>query len=156
MKAPRNQRHRDRLTMDLLAWEPVAPVKTFTDEPRTQAASLHGKFCRAMAVAIEDCAKDREAVAAEMGAYLGEDFTKASLDAYLAESKTSHVIQITRFAALIHATDDMRLLSLLPELFGHVVIAEEHADLLEIALLTEKRDKLNAALELKTKKVGRP
>lgn len=147
---------RDSLTGDLLAWRPEDPVVSYGAAPRTQAVSLHGRFCRAMALAVESCGKNRAEIAAEMSEYLGEDFSKATLDAYLAESKTSHVIQLHRFAALIHATGDMRLLSLLPELFGHVVISEEHAGLLTIALLKEKRDQIDEALALQMRKERRP
>jgi len=146
---------RDSLTGDLLAWRPTAPVVSFADAPGAQAASLHGRFCRAMALVVDGCGQSRAEIAAAMGDYLSEDFSKASLDAYLAESKTSHVIQLHRFAALIHATGDMRLLSLLPEMFGHVVISKEHAGLLEIALLKQKRDEIDQALAVKIRQEGR-
>lgn len=149
-------RRRDSLTGDLLAWRLEDPVVSYAGAPQAQAASLHGRFCQTMALTVESCGKSRADIAAEMAEYLGEDFSKATLDAYLAESKTSHVIQLHRFAALIHATGDMRLLSLLPEMFGHVVISEKHAGLLAIALLKEKRDQIDEALALQMRKEQRP
>lgn len=148
---------RDTLTLDLLAWQPPEPAVRF-DEEKVRGASLNAKICRAMALALEECRTPRTEVAERMSAYLGETVSKPMLDAYVSEARETHTINIVRFAALIHATQDWRLLSLLPELFGFAVVDERYVSLIRATRLREKAaelDRLADAEERRARGIGR-
>lgn len=148
---------RDTLTPDLLDWRPPEPAVRF-DEDRVRGATLNARVCRAMAAALEECAASRGEVVERMGAYLGETVSKPMLDAYVSEARDTHTINIVRFAALVHATRDWRLLSLLPELFGFAVVDERYVSLIRAARMREKAaelDRLAEAEERRARGIGR-
>jgi len=132
---------RDGLTLDLLAWEPPEPSVRF-EPSQVRGATLKAKLCRAMAIALDECGKDRDQVAAEMSEYLDETVTKAMLDAYLSEARGNHNINVVRFAALVHATGDFRLLSLIPELFGFAVMDDRYVALIRAQQMRDKAAEL--------------
>ena len=147
----------DRLTLDLLNWDPPEPAVRF-EEAKVRGATLGARFCRAMAAALKECGAPREDVARRMGEYLGEEVSKPMLDAYVSEARETHTINIIRFAALVHATRDMRLLSLLPDLFGFAVVDERYVSLIRAARIREKAaelDKLADAEERRARGIGR-
>lgn len=131
---------RDLLTSDLLTWQPPEPAVRYEESPR--GATLGARICRAMAIALDECDRDRETIAKEMGDYLGRPVSKAMLDAYVSEARDTHTINIVRFAALVHATRDWRLLSLLPELFGFAVVDDRYVSLIRATQMREKAEEL--------------
>lgn len=148
---------RDTATPDLLDWQPPEPAVRF-DEDRVRGATLSARVCRAMALALEESAASRVEIAERMGAYLGETVSKPMLDAYVSEARDTHTINIVRFAALVHATRDWRLLSLLPELFGFVVVDERYVSLIRATRMREKAaelDRLAEAEERRARGIGR-
>lgn len=140
------RRPRCPATMDLLSWTPPATSVRF-DDPEVRAASLHTRFCRAMALALRDCGRARDEVAADMSAYLGEDISVAMLNAYTSEARETHTINVIRYVALAHATGDMRLLSLITELFDHVAIPKKFERLAHAFMAREKLKELEEANE---------
>jgi len=143
-------RPRCPLTNDLLSWQPPRPQVTFPAETMVpRRATLEGRIIGAMKVALEDCGKEREAVAAEMSDYLGSEVTLHMLNAYLSEARDTHKISVSRFAALVHATGDLRLLSILPELFGCAVVPTRYVALIEADLAEQKARELAHFAELK-------
>lgn len=134
------QRH-DSRTLDLLGWQPPAPVKRFAEE-KVRAASLRGAIAKAVGVALKECGKDRDTVATEMAAYLGEDVSRNMLDAYASEAREEHVISLVRFIGLVHATGDHRLLQVLAELFGLAVIPQRYLPAIEAEILADKIEEL--------------
>ena len=138
-------------TLDLLAWEPPPAAVSFPPE-QIRAATIAARFSRAVAQTLRDCKKDRAQIAEEMGEYLGETVSVNMLDAYASEAREDHKINLPRFAALIHATQDYRLLSVLADLFDHVVIPERFAAAVEIVALQEKADELMARKAVAVKK----
>lgn len=148
---------RDIRTMDLLAWQPAEPAVRF-DEHQVRGATLNARICRAMAVALEECEATREEVAERMSEYLGLKVSKPMLDAYVSEARDTHTINIVRFAALVHATRDWRLLSLLPDLFGFAVVDERYVSLIRATQMRERAEELESmarAEERRAKGVGR-
>jgi len=125
---------RDNLTGDLLTWEP--PAVRF-DEPLVRAHTLNARFARAISLTLKECGLSREEVAERMSDWLGETVSRNMLDAYASEARESHQINLPRFAALIHATEDYRLLSLLPETFGFSVMPREYEEIVELWRLEE-------------------
>lgn len=143
-------RHRRRppscsQTADLLAWQPVKPVRAF--EPvAVRAASLGAQISKAIGLALKGCGKDRAAVAAEMSDYLGEAVSPAVLDKYSSESAESHIVNVVRFIGLIHATRDRRLLQLIADHFGWAVVEQKHLAAIELASLLEQKGELDKAI----------
>lgn len=148
---------RDLLTPDLLSWHPPEPAVRF-DDHQVRGATLGARICRAMALALAECDADRDEIAARMSDYLGLKVSKPMLDAYVSEARATHTISVVRFAALVHATKDFRLLSLLPELFGFAVVDERYIALIRATQMREKAEELEGmarAEERKARGVGR-
>ncbi|MEW5728177.1 MAG: DNA transposition protein, partial [Pseudomonadota bacterium] len=73
-------------------------------------------------------------------------------------ARDTHTINVIRFAALVHATRDWRLLSLLPELFGFAVVDDRYVSLIRSVQIREKADELARladAEERRARGVGR-
>ena len=137
---------RDKRTADLLNWE-VPQIQVGFLEEEIRAANIASKVAKAVSLALKG--KSRPKIAEEMSVYLGEEITKPMLDAYSSEARNGHNINLIRLAALVHVTKDMRLLSVIPELFGYAVIPAKHLHLIEIALLAEKQEEITRTLETK-------
>lgn len=141
-------KHRaDTQTLDLLDWTPADPVQRFPAEA-VRAVSLAAKVSHAVSLALKECERTREEVAADMSAYLGEEVSKAMLDAYASESRDTHNISVARLIALIHATGDVRLLSLIAEPFEHAVIDCRYLPAVEEAMLTARIEELRRAQQV--------
>lgn len=132
---------RDHSTPDLLSWQPPEPRVRFEDH-QVRGANLYARICRAMATALDECGASRDEVAERMSEYLGVKVSKAMLDAYVSQARDTHTITIVRFAALVHATRDWRLLSLIPELFGFAVVDDRYVSLIRATQMREKADEL--------------
>jgi hypothetical protein len=142
---------RDSRTMDLLNWQPPEPAVRF-EEHQVRGATLNARICRAMAVALEECTATRDEVAERMSEYLGIKVSKPMLDAYVSEARDTHTINIVRFAALVHATHDWRLLSLLPELFGFAVVDERYVALIRAQQIREKATELGKLADVEERR----
>ena len=141
-------KRRDTRTPDLFElrpdWQP-APASVSFSEPEI----------RAVARALNDCTDERSAVATRMGEYLGEPVSLNTLNAYASQARDEHRINVPRFAGLVHATGDMRLLSVIPELFGHAVVPARYLSWIEVGQLAETRDEINRAFELARRQARR-
>jgi hypothetical protein len=122
---------------DLLAWSPPAPVQQY-EAHRVRAATLAGRIKRAIAETLRDQAgagADRDQIAAAMGEYLGDEVGKISLDAWSSEAREDRMPSLLRFAALLVATADPRLLQVLATECGWVVLDRKWLDTIELASL---------------------
>ncbi len=136
-------RRGDVRQMDLLTWE--APrARVGYEDGEVRAATLGGRLCRAMAVALKECGRSRAQVAEAMGVYLGKQFSKHMLDAYVSQGREEHIPNLLVFAALVEATGDARLLSVLPETFGHMVVHSRHEPAIDFALRAEQQREIEA------------
>jgi hypothetical protein len=104
----------------------------FSFEPASPPAQEGGLFGldRAVGSAISQILKDdprsRFEVAGAMSAMLGDEVSKAMLDAYSAEAKDGHNISVARFLALIAQSGRFDVLDALVRRIGaHVVVGEE-------------------------------
>ena len=127
--------------LDLLAWTPPDVTDRF-DDIRVRAASLSSRICLGISAALKDCGESRTQVAQAMSDYLGEPVTKNMLDAYASPAREDHVIPLTRFIALLHATRDRRLMELVAESLGWAVIDRRHLPMIELAAITEHQREL--------------
>lgn len=140
------RRSRCNVTDDLLAWQPPQPVKAFAPD-RIRAASLAAQIARGVSEALRHAGRSRDQVAAEMSAYLGESVSTNILDKYASEAAEEHVINLVRFAALIHATRSRELLQMLADQFDWVVVEKRHVDAIELASALEERERLNREID---------
>ncbi len=126
-------------TLDLLSWEPTTPqpIARFEDH-RIRASSLRQKISLAVSETMKEADIDREAIAADMSAWLGEEVGKNILDAYASQAREEHTIPMLRVIALIHATGDIRILQMIAEMFGHSVIEDKYLPWIEVGHLAEK------------------
>jgi hypothetical protein len=141
-------RYRDPHTKDLLSWQPPEPVQRFAPD-QVRAASFDQRLCKAMALTLKEFTRgDRGWVADRMTEFLGERVSKAMLDAYVSPAREGHNISVSRFVALVHVTEDRRLLELLADLMGWCVVDQRYADAIKEVELAEKRDEIERQLTL--------
>lgn len=137
---------RDPAQLDFFK-ESVFPVRTAAD--RIDIDRFRGRLKRDMARAIRECPFDRPTIAARMAQYLAiSAVSKASLDAYTAESKTSHDISLVRFKAFVRATGAVWLWDSVVSDDGLLLLEGDESRLAEIARIQQERRALTA--ELKT------
>lgn len=132
-------RRRDHRTLDLLSWRAPEVAPSFRPE-QVRAATLRTSLCRAIALALKESGKDRDAVADEIGAYLGEPVSKNMLDAYVSEARDDHIINVIRFWGLLHAVRDIRLLQMIAQPLGWAVIPERYLGAVEEAMLAAEEE----------------
>lgn len=142
----------DTRTADLLAWEPPPVVKQFAPDV-VRAASLRALVSKAVAAALKDSPLSRDEIAEAMGAFLGEPVKKSSLDGYASETRDDHAISVVRLMALVHATGDVRLLQMLAEPFGHVVVDAKHKEAIEEVIDLDRKDQIEEYLGSLTQRI---
>jgi hypothetical protein len=121
-------------------WQPEPVAVNFAEEVR--GGSLSSQISRAVALALRLCGQPRETVAAAMSAYLGEKVSRAMLDAYASEARADHRISLERFIALIEATGRFELLGFVAKNFGHSVVPDRYAAIIELHLIEEHEQAL--------------
>lgn len=126
--------------------EPVFPVRSPVQQ--IDIARFRSKLKRAMAKAIRECSHDRPTIAARMAQYLGlPTVSKATLDAYTAESKEGHDISLVRFKAFVRATEATWLWDLIVSEDGLTLLDGDEARFAEIARIEQERAHLAAQLK---------
>lgn len=126
--------------------EPLFPVRS----PATQIdlQRFRAKMKRAMAEAIRQCPYDRPVIAARMAQYLGlPSISKATLDAYTAESNAHHDISLARFKAFVRATGAVWLWDMVVSEDGLTLLEGDEARLAEIAALQQEQRELAKKLK---------
>ncbi len=125
--------------------EPVYPSRVATTD--IDVTGFRSKLKRAMSRALQDCPFDRHEVATRMARALGQDtFSKATLDAYTAESKETHDISLYRFKAFVRATGANWLWDLVVSDDGLTMLVGDEARLAEIARMEQERADLDQRL----------
>lgn len=115
---------------------------------RIDLARFRSKLKRGMAEAIRRSPHDRQIIAARMAQYLGlPSITKAALDAYTAESKESHNINLPRFKAFVFATGATWLWDMVVAEDGLTMLQGDEARLAEIGRLQQEQKALAAKLK---------
>jgi hypothetical protein len=133
----------DKLTGDLLAWEPP-PVTPNVDPDLVRADSLRGRVARAVALVLRDCDLPREEIAARMSAYLREPVSLQMLNAYASQAREEHTISAIRLSALAHATGDARALAVMIDGTGYAVVESRHVQTIRARLLDDGAKRLEA------------
>lgn len=138
----------------LLDWTPPETVRAF-EPTQVRGATLAARIARAVSVALSECKRPREKIAADMSAWLGERVTVNMLNAYASPARNQHTISLPRFLALIAATDDRRPLQLLADDFGWAVIERRHLPLIELAAAREQKDAMDRIVDAARRKALR-
>lgn len=129
-----------------LFYQPVYPSRVAADD--VDMSGFRSKLKRAMSRALKECPYDRHEVATRMAKALGQDsFSKATLDAYTAESKETHDISLIRFRAFVRATGQLWLWDLVVAEDGLTMLVGDEARLAEAALLRQQAKELNERLK---------
>ncbi|TCS62556.1 DNA transposition protein [Varunaivibrio sulfuroxidans] len=137
---------RDGLTLDLLSWEPPTLIERF-DDARVRTATLRSRIARAVAETLKGSDIPRADIAAAMSDWLGEDVSKAMLDAYASEAREDHTIPFLRLLAMVHVTGDVRLLQMGAELFAHSVVDDKYLPWVEVGQLADRKEDIDKAFE---------
>ncbi|MDQ0454679.1 hypothetical protein QO005_001006 [Rhizobium paknamense] len=117
--------------------EQAFPVRMAAE--RIDIDRFRARLKRAMTRAIRECPYDRPTIAARMAHYLGlPNVSKSALDAYTAESKTSHDISLVRFKAFVRATGAVWLWDVVVSDDGLLLLQGDEARLAEIAYRQQK------------------
>lgn len=129
-----------------LFYEPVYPSRVASED--VDMTGFRSKLKRAMSRALKECPYDRHEVATRMAKQLGQDtFSKATLDAYTAESKESHDISLVRFRAFVRATGQFWLWDFVVADDGLTMLVGDEARLAEAALLRQQQKELAERLK---------
>lgn len=140
-KRPKNDRQ-----MDLLSWERGEVIERF-DDHSVQAASMRARIAKAISVMLTDTLYSRKEVAERMTDWLGEKVTENMLNAYASEARSDHSVSFLRMLALVHVTEDTRLLQIAAELVGHSVISDRYLPWVEVGQLADKKDEIDRAFD---------
>lgn len=133
---------RDPLTLDLFRdVEPRAVVERY-DETQVRASSLAERVSRAVTAALKDFDGERDAIAAEMSAYLDERVSKAMLDQYASQANAQHAIPAHRLIALAIITGDARLINALLADTGLIAVNAKYEPLIAREMTKEAIDRL--------------
>lgn len=122
------------------AWSPPKIAAGF--DGGVTGGTLSSRVARAVARALKGL--DRTDVAARMSAVLQERVSRAMLDAYASEARTTHRITVERLIALIEVTNCVDLIGFIAEPFAHVVIPADYAGIIELYHLEEHERRLAA------------
>jgi len=116
-------------------------------------AGVEQRICRMVGTILNGDSRPREVIAAEMSVLLGEDVSRAMLDAYSSPARNEHKVPLSRLLALIAATNRHDLLDpIMREIGASLLIGDEihtarlgHIERQIAALRDEQRALKNAA-----------
>nr|WP_298095842.1 hypothetical protein [uncultured Shinella sp.] len=137
---------RDPSQLDFFSKQ-LFPVRAAAD--RIDIDRFRARLKRDMARAIRECPFDRPTIAARMADYLAvAGVSKATLDAYTAESAAAHDISLVRFKAFVRATGAIWLWDTIVSDDGLLLLEGDEARLAEIARIQQERRALTAELKV--------
>ena len=134
------------LPLEFTPWQPPRPVARFEDQA-VRASTLAGRIARAVATTLRESRIGREDIAACMSEFLGKRVTSNMLNAYASQAREDQAISVERFVALLHATQDRRLLELMAEPFGWSVVDRAQVALISLSAVREQQDELRRAAD---------
>jgi len=132
----------DDRTLDLFRDCEPRPVVARYAEDHVRAATLSARIARAVTAALKSYDGEREHVAAEMSAYLGERVTENMLNQYASQANVQHAIPVHRLIALAVVTGDARLINALLFDTGLVAVEAKYEALIERERTKEQIEKL--------------
>ena len=130
----------DRLTGDLLSWEPPKVAAGF-DDGAVRGSRIGNQISQVVKLALEG--HDRSAIAQQMSDELGYPVSLNMIDNYASEGAEAHKITLERFTALIEATGCIDALAFLAERFEHIVVPRQYGAIIRKHRLRELRERLD-------------
>lgn len=127
----------DRLTGDLLSWEPPKVAAGFEDGA-VRGSRIGHQITQVVKLALQD--HDRAAIADRMSEELGYPVSLNMIEKYASEAAEAHKITLERFIALIEATGCIDALAFVAERFDHVVVPAKYAAIVEVHLIEEHEE----------------
>lgn len=124
----------DRLTGDLLSWEPPKVAAGFEDGA-VRGSRIGRQITQVVKLALQG--HDRAAIADRMSEELGYPVSLNMIEKYASEAAEAHKITLERFIALIEATGCIDALAFVAERFDHVVVPAKYAAIVEVHLIEE-------------------
>jgi hypothetical protein len=118
-------------------FEPPQPAST-----PAALAGLERQVSAAVADALHGDERSREEIAARMSELLGEDVSRAMLDAYASPAREEHKVPMSRLLALIAVTDRHDLLDRLLRPVGAAVLVGEEVHTARLGHLDRQISKL--------------
>ena len=140
----RKRRH-DPGQPDLFEERPYYPVRA--PRPDVEPFDFASKVARTMSEALRRCSWPRDEVALRMSRFLGGEVSKAMLDAYTAESKTTHQISLVRMRAFVRATEQWWVWDELLKDDGLTVLQGDEAVHAEIGRIEQEMEEAKARLK---------
>lgn len=146
---------------DLLAPlnEPDAPdVSIGYSTEVTGRGPLDARISRAVSHALREARErgiSRADAAERLSDFLNRTISPAMLDKWASEAADDHRIPLDVFIGLIETLQADGLIGFVPMQFGHVAVAERHADLIRLTLVRERMAELEAqekALEARVRR----
>lgn len=141
---------KDTSTLDLLNWRPDIPVEKY-DAETVRAANLKDRISRAVAQTLQDAKSEnskleRSDVARRMGEFLNESVSENVLNAYASQARGDHSMSLPRAVALMHATQDFRLLTLIADELDLAIIPKRFEFAVEEAVMVEQKEWLESQI----------
>lgn len=115
-------------------------------------AGLERQICEQVGVILNSDSRPRELIAAEMSILLGEDVSRAMLDAYSSPAREMHKVPMSRFFALVAVTERHDVLDLLLRQIGAAVLVGEEIYTAQLGHIDRKMAELK---EQRARIVGR-
>lgn len=125
--------------MDLLGWEPPSPAAD--PAPRGPMALV---IPRLISAALAK--HNREEVAHSMSVRLDRRVSKTTLDSWAAPGKPENRIPLDAVVALVAITGDTGILTWLAGMSGHVLVASQHAEVVNDVVLLRQIEAKEQAL----------
>lgn len=144
----------DTTTADLFDWTPPEIVPAYPAE-KVRAATMRDRMAKAVSVSLRESDLERAEVARRMSAHLGEAVSENMLDNYASEARADTVIPILRLLALVHVTGDLRLLQVLADQFGQVVVDKRYVSIIRAQQMRDKSLELARLAKAEARRAGR-
>lgn len=109
-------------------------------------AGLERQICATVGTILASDSRPREIIAAEMSILLGEDVSRAMLDAYSSPAREDHRVPMSRFLALVAVTARQDLMDPLMRQIGAALLVGEEVQTARIGQIDRQIDQLRAEL----------
>lgn len=130
----------DRLTGDLLSWEPPKVAAGFEDGA-VRGSRIGHQITQVVKLALQG--HDRAAIADRMSEELGYPVSLNMIEKYASEAAEAHKITLERFIALIEATGCIDALAFVAERFDHIVVPRQYGAIIRKHHFKKLRERLD-------------
>lgn len=144
----------DRLTSDLLSWEPPKVAAGFEDGA-VRGSRIGNQISQVVRLALDG--HDRAAIADRMSEELGYPVSLHMIEKYASEAAEAHKITLERFIALVEATGCIDALGFIAKRFDRIVVPRKFQAIIrkhQIRELRERIDREEQAVDAELRRLG--